>query len=184
MYTTASVSPPSSLLLTPTINLNSNEIISSIKELKSSVSSSPLTLYDKKMMERVKHIEIIYYQLITEDANLVMEIKSFENSSTRNKAHEITLRRKMIELEEMKRKFQQNLSAMIIDSQPRNGQFERNVKAIKGYEESKEQMISKGNLSLSDAITMEESLLLEKKKLKAELAGGLPGQKDKSGAIL
>jgi len=132
------------------------------------VASSPLTLYDKKLLERVKHIEVIYYQLLTEDAALTREIRAFEAKSSADNQAEVVVRRKMIELEEMKRRFKDNLFLLQKESQPSN-QFERNVKANLEYKAVKDSMINRGNYSTVDSLVVEEALLTEKNKLKPEL---------------
>lgn len=149
------------------MNLQAFEVQEKFKVLKDRYYGNTLTLYDKKNVEKVKQLELIYYQLTREEESLTRELRAFQNSVTKDKMEEVVLRKKMIELDELKRRFKVNLDDCY--NSGTSSAFESNLKAIKGYEQTKSNLKARGQYHGENALAMEEMLLQERKKLNPQL---------------
>jgi hypothetical protein len=149
------------------LNLKSPEIVNKLKKLKENYSTTDLTVYDKRNLEKVKMIEYLYFQLTTEQQKLEMEIRMFNGSAKREKEAEVELRKKMSELDSMNKRFQVTLDQA---SEKLSNPTERNMKELTGFKQTKEAMILKGRYAPQDSLVIEEILHERKKKLQGDLS--------------
>lgn len=124
-------------------------------------------MFDKKNVEKVKQLELIYFQLTNEEESLSRQLKTYQSSISKDKFEEVVLRKKMIELDELKRRFKVSLDDAY--NSGTSNAFESNLKAIKGYEQVKDNMKARGQYHGENALAMEETLLQERKKLNPQL---------------